>query len=311
MFLAKFMAEWQSSELAQVGDRANNRPLPPPGESGAFELASWWQKAERWGMTSEKLLDLGQQLVLILLLLVVGWIFAGVCSRFLRASLERAKLEATLTIFFAQASRWFILLMTGLGALSLFGIETTSLAAVVGAGSLAIGLAMQGALSSFAAGVMLLIFRPYRVGDMVNVNGTVGFVKELELFTTTLDTTDNRRYIVPNASIFGTTIENLTHHTRRRAEVTVGISYRADIDHTRVVLREAVASVPGVLSDPEPVIYLVELGNSTVNWSVRAWVPTKDFWPLRDQLTRAVKLHLDAAGITIAFPQMQVHWEQG
>lgn len=267
-------------------------------------------RAEQFGLTSDRILYHGQQLVLVLVVIVAGWVVAGLLARTVRISLEKAKLEATLTLFFTQAARWFVLVLTGLSVLSLFGVETTSLAAVVGAGSLAIGLAWQGALSNFAAGIMLLVFRPYRVGDMVNVNGTLGRVKELELFTTTMDTTDNRRFIVPNASIFGSTIENLSHHQQRRVEVAVGVSYQADIDHTRVVLREAVASVTGVLADPEPVIYLVELGNSTVNWSVRAWAPTADYWSIRDQLTRAVKIHLDAAGVQIAFPQLHVHLEQ-
>lgn len=279
-------------------------------DNSSWSPATILHKAEQMGLNSDRLLQYGQQLLLVLLVLMAGWVAAGIFSRGVRISLEKAKMEETLTLFFTQSARWFVLVMTGLSVLSLFGVETTSLAAVIGAGSLAIGLAWQGALSNFAAGVMLLVFRPYRVGDMVNVNGTLGKVKGLELFTTTMDTMDNRRFIVPNASIFGATIENLSHHQQRRVEVAVGVSYRADIDHTRVVLREAVASVAGVLADPEPVIYLMELGNSTVNWSVRAWVPTKDFWPIRDQLTRAVKIHLDAAGIQIAFPQMHVHLEQ-
>lgn len=268
------------------------------------------ERAEQLGLTSDRLLHHGQQLALVLVVVIVGWIVAGMLARAVRISLEKAKLEATLTLFFTQAARWFVLVLTGLSVLSLFGVETTSLAAVIGAGSLAIGLAWQGALSNFAAGIMLLVFRPYRVGDMVNVNGTLGRVKELELFTTTMDTVDNRRFIVPNASIFGSTIENISHHQHRRVDVAVGVSYQADIDHTRVVLQEAVSSVAGVLADPEPVIYLVELGSSTVNWSVRAWASTVDYWPIRDQLTRAVKIHLDAAGVQIAFPQLHVHLEQ-
>jgi small conductance mechanosensitive channel len=275
-----------------------------------WNLQHWWQQAETLGLTPDQVLRYVQQLVAVLALLVVGWILARLLSGAVRASLERAKLDATLSSFFVQATRWTILVFTGLGVLSLFGIETTSLAALIGAAGLAIGLALQGALGSFAAGIMLLVFRPYRVGDLVNVNGTLGFVRELELFTTTLDTPDNRRYVVPNASIFGNTIENLTHHPSRRVEILVPVSYLADVDHTRVVLREAVASVPEVLADPEPVIYLMELGLGTLQWSVRAWVPTKEFWPLRDRLTRAVKAHLDAAGIPLAFPQLQVHMDQ-
>ncbi len=273
----------------------------------AWNPQQWWEQAAALGLTSEQLLRVAQQLVAVLVLLVLGWMISRLLSRVVRTSMERAKLDPTLRSFFVQATRWTILVFTGLAVLSLFGIETTSLAALIGAAGLAIGLALQGALGSFAAGIMLLVFRPYRVGDLVNVNGTLGFVQDLELFTTTLDTPDNRRYVVPNASIFGNTIENLTHHTRRRIEILVPVSYLADVDHTRVVLREAIASIPEVLVDPEPVVYLMELGMGTLQWSVRAWVPTVDFWPLRDRLTRAIKAHLDAAGIPLAFPQLQVH----
>lgn len=275
--------------------------------NNAWNPQQWWEQAAALGLTSEQVLRVVQQLVAVLVLLVLGWMISRLLSRVVRTSMERAKLDATLRSFFVQATRWTILVFTGLAVLSLFGIETTSLAALIGAAGLAIGLALQGALGSFAAGIMLLVFRPYRVGDLVNVNGTLGFVQDLELFTTTLDTPDNRRYVVPNASIFGNTIENLTHHPSRRIEILVPVGYLADVDHTRVVLREAIASIPEVLVDPEPVVYLMELGMGTLQWSVRAWVPTVDFWPLRDRLIRAVKAHLDAAGIPLAFPQLQVH----
>jgi small conductance mechanosensitive channel len=183
----------------------------------------------------------------------------------------------------------------------------TGFAAVIGASALAVGLAFQGSLSNFAAGVMLLVFRPFKVGDVVNVAGQTGKIDEIGLFTTTMDTADNRRLILPNGSVFGAVIENISYHDTRRLDVAVGSEYPADLDRTREVLLRAARSLPTVLADPEPAAVLLELGDSSINWSVRVWVNAADYWPTRDALTRAVKLALDEAGIGIPFPQMDVH----
>jgi len=156
---------------------------------------------------------------------------------------------------------------------------------------------------------MLLIFRPYKVGDVVNVAGNLGKVFEIELFTTSIDTFDNRRFIVPNSSIFGAVIENITYHPKRRADIAVGTDYSADIDETREILEAAVRRVPEVLADPEPEVVLQELGGSSVNWQVRGWARNEDFAVAKQGITRAVKIALDDARISIPFPQMDVHVE--
>jgi len=248
--------------------------------------------------------------ILVLVICFGGWIIAGICSRLVTKSLEKAKIDLTLRLFFAKLARWGILLITGIAVLSTFGVETTSFAAVIGAGGLAIGLAFQGTLSNFAAGVMLLVFRPFKVGDVVNVAGVTGGVKEIELFTTAIDTPDNRRFIVPNSAVFGATIENVTFHDTRRIDVVVGSAYDADIDHTRVVLMEALSGIDGILTDPEPVIYLTDLGASSIDWSVRVWCNTPDYWAVREQVVRKIKVALDEAGIGIPFPQMDIHFDQ-
>jgi small conductance mechanosensitive channel len=189
----------------------------------------------------------------------------------------------------------------------MFGIQTTSFAAVIGAAAFAIGLAFQGTLSNIASGVMLLIFRPFKVSDVINAAGVTGRVIEIGLFTTCFDTLDNRRIFVPNALIFGGTIENVTYHEKRRVDVSVGTDYGADLDEVRAVLERSIASVEGAVDDPEPQIYLLELGGSSIDWSVRVWCMTDDYWPVREATTRAVKIGLDAAGIGIPFPQMDVH----
>lgn len=250
---------------------------------------------------------LGLRAIFVLILLTIAWTVSSWLSSIVRVALTRVKFDQTLTLFFARLVRWGILLMVALACLSYFGVETTSFAAVIGAAGLAIGLAFQGTLSNFAAGGMLLIFRPYKVGDVVNVANLLGKVAEIELFTTAIDTFDNRRIIIPNSSIYGATIENITYHPLRRADVNVGVAYAADIDRTRVVLEQAVKSVELVALEPKPEVFLMDLGASSVNWQVRGWIRREVFGDGKQALIRAVKLELDKAGIAIPFPQLDVH----
>jgi small conductance mechanosensitive channel len=242
-----------------------------------------------------------------LVLLFIAYLIAGWAKRVTTGALTKAKFDLTLTKFLSTLVRWTILILALVAILGMFGFQTASFAAVIGGSALAIGLAFQGSLSNMAAGVMLLIFRPYKVGDFINAGGVAGVVNEIELFTTTLDTPDNRRIIVPNSSIFGATIENVTHHPTRRVDVNVGVEYSADIDKTREVLMKAAMDIEGRLTEKEPVVYLTGLGASSVDWVIRIWANTGDFWPVKERLTRAAKYALDDAGIGIPFPQMDVH----
>ena len=268
--------------LAQAADAAAATPPPAkidvPGRHAAVE----GQRAERTvhaaiqpdgpgrnGSTPRTSLDL--RAVYVLVLLTLAWTFSSWASSIVRAALTRVKFDETLTLFMSTLVRWTILLLAALTCLSYFGVQTTSFAALIGAAGLAIGLAFQGTLSNFAAGAMLLIFRPYKVGDTVNVASYTGKVAEIELFTTAIDTTDNRRIIVPNSSIFGAVIENITYHAVRRADVNVGTAYSADIDQTRAILDKAVRSVALVVPAPAPEVVLTDLGASSVNWQVRGW----------------------------------------
>lgn len=246
----------------------------------------------------------------VIIILVIAYLIASWASAAVVRGMERSKVELTLARFFGKLTRWAIMILAILSVLSVFGVQTTSFAAVIGASALAIGLAFQGTLANFAAGVMLLIFRPFKVGDVVSVSGQTGKVFEIDLCQTSLDTPDNRRIIVPNGQIFGSTIENISHHERRRCDVAVGCDYSADIDQTRDVLMTAAKSVDGRCEDEEPMIVLLDLGDSSVNWAVRVWVPATNYWPVRDALTRACKMHLDQAGIGIPFPQMDVHLDK-
>jgi len=251
----------------------------------------------------------GSRVLFVLVLMTLALTVSSWASNLTRRTLERVKFDSTLTIFVAKLVRWGILTLVGVMCLSKFGVETASLAAVIGATGLAIGLAFQGTLSNFAAGAMLLIFRPYKVGDLVNVAGHLGKVNEIELFTTSLDTPDNRRIIVPNGSIFGAVIENITYHPLRRAEIGVGTPYAADLDQVRETLERAVRNAPLVVPEPPPAVVLQELGASSINWLVRGWVRTETFIDARQAIIRAVKMELDAAGINIPFPQLDLHFD--
>lgn len=203
----------------------------------------------------------GVPAIVVLIIVFVAFMVAGWVSRIVRANCDKARIEETLGKFFAKLARWAVLLVAALFCLSKFGIETASFAVILGAAGLAVGLAFQGTLSSFAAGVMLLIFHPFKVGDFVEVAGQKGKVNEIDLFTTTLDTPDNRRIILPNSSVFGATIENVSYHKIRRADVAVGVDYAAGVDQTRAVLEKAVAGIPGLVKDMDPQIVLADLGD--------------------------------------------------
>lgn len=243
----------------------------------------------------------------VLVLLFIAMIVAGWVRRLVAKSLEKAKFDATLTKFFSNLARYAVLILAVLAALGVFGIETTSFAAVIGAAGLAIGLAFQGSLSNFAAGVMLLAFRPFKVGDYVNAAGQGGTVDSIELFTTRLITPDRRLIIVPNSSVFSNTIENVSYFDTRRVNVDVGTDYSADLQKTREVLEQVAKTVEGRIDEPASQVYLVGLGGSSIDWTVRVWVKSPDFWAVKERLTRDIKNALDAAEIGIPFPQQDVH----
>lgn len=246
----------------------------------------------------------------VLILFLIGFALARWLSFLTMRALGRSRLDVTLTKFFGRLVRWLVMLAVALAALGILGIPTASFAVVIGAAGLAIGLAFQGTLSNFASGLMLLLFRPFKVGDVVNIAGIVGTVDEVQIFTTTIDTADNRRYIVPNSNIFGTTIENITYHPKRRVDVNVGTSYSADTDKVRAILEEAARHVKGRLETEDVVVWLDSLGDSAVQWQVRVWAPTSDWGAVKQALTRDIKAALDAAGVSIPFPQRDVHLVQ-
>ncbi|WP_146457150.1 mechanosensitive ion channel family protein [Rubripirellula tenax] len=244
----------------------------------------------------------------------LGVIFVGYfVAKYIAGVISRPvcrRVDETLGRFIGKIVFYCIMLGVTGAVLSKLGAPLGGLAAMLAAAGFAVGLAFQGTLSNFASGVLMLVFRPFKVGDVVNAGGVMGKVNEIDLFTTTLDTPDNRRIIVPNSSISGGTIENISFHKHRRVEVLVGVDYGADLDQTRAALEAAVSQVSMAVIEGEnrgAKVILSDLGASSVNWKIRAWVASENYWPIHESLTAAVKRQLDGAGISIPFPQLDVH----
>lgn len=265
-----------------------------------------------WAQFGPVVIDMGINLVSALLLIIIGWTVAGWVNRAIRRGLGRFKdMDRTLIGVFAGMARYFILITVLIMVLARFGVQTASILAALGAIGLAVGLALQGTLANIASGVMLLLLRPFRVGDYVNANGHEGTVEEVGLFTTEMTTFDGIYQSVPNAGIWGGRIVNFSRNPVRRHDVVVGISYGDDIDRAQQVLLEVLEGDQRVLPGDEnvtgPQVLVRELADSSVNLGLRFWTSGDDYWPANFELRKAVKLALDEAGITIPFPQRDVH----
>ena len=248
--------------------------------------------------------------ILALLTLIVGYLVACYFGRITGNAVSK-RVDVTLGKFAGRFVRNVILLVVVLGILGSFGVPVSGVAAIFAAGSFAVGMALQGTLGNFAAGIMLLVFRPFKVDDYIKVAGIEGRVDEIDLFTTKLDTLDNRRLIVPNGEVFGTVIENCTRNEVRRVDVNVGVAYDAYLRLTRQVLADSIAVIPGAVTQPEPDVYLDSLGASSVDWQLRVWCRPENYWDVRQRVTMAAKDALDAAEIGIPFPQLDLHVVSG
>jgi small conductance mechanosensitive channel len=217
------------------------------------------------------------------------------------------KVDETLTPFVVSVVRWALRAAVLISAASIVGIETTSFVAVLGAAGLAVGLALQGSLSNFAGGALLLIFRPYKVGDLVETQGHLGVVKEIQIFTTTLINPNNKRIILPNGAVSNGTIVNLSAEGKLRVDLVVGISYESDIDKAQQILLEVMKSDEKVCEEPAPMVEVLELADSSVNLAVRPHATVENYWAVYFGITKKAKQALDKAGVTIPFPQRDVH----
>lgn len=238
-----------------------------------------------------------------LAVLILGWIAAGAVARAVRRRINATpEIDPTLGNFFSSVLRWAILAMVLVAVLGIFGIQATSIVAILGAASLAVGLALQGTLADLAAGVMLVVFRPYKLGQYVDIGGTAGTVVDLTLFTTELATPDNVQIIVPNSQAWGTVIVNYSHHDTRRIDLVFGIDYGDSADAAMAIIREVAESDARVMAEPAPWVRVTNLGDSSVDLTARLWVAADDYWDARFDLTQAVKEAFDARGITIPYP---------
>ena len=240
--------------------------------------------------------------------LIFGWWLAGRARKLVLKGLNRVPaVDETLRPFFASIIRYAIIAITLVAVLARLGIQTTSIIAVLGAAGLAIGLALQGTLQNIAAGIMLLILRPFKVGDYIDAGGTAGTVDEIGLFTTDMTTFDGIYLSVPNSALWNTSILNYTRLPTRRLDIPVGIAYEDDVEKALSLLLEKLRTDSRVLADPEPQVMVTALGESSVDLNLRCWSLREDFWALRFDLNKNAKLWLDSAGISIPFPQRDVH----
>ncbi|KPJ95816.1 MAG: hypothetical protein AMS18_02185 [Gemmatimonas sp. SG8_17] len=252
----------------------------------------------------------GLKLIGAIAVLLIGRWIAGWTRRLIKRVMTRGDLDATLVPFVAGMVYYLILAFVAVAALGMVGVQTASMVALLGAAGLAVGLALQGTLSNFAAGVMLLIFRRFRVGDYIEAGGTAGTVGSVGLFATTLNTPDNVRIVVPNGTVYGNTIKNYAANETRRNDMVVGISYDDDIGQAIDAVRKVLHDDARVLTDPAPVVAVSGLGDSSVDIVVRPWCKKEDYWDLRFHLMQALKEQLEAAGCSIPYPQRDVHFFQ-
>ena len=244
-------------------------------------------------------------------ILIIGFWFAGRSAAWVRkAAAKYENIDPLLGNFFASILRYFIIIVTVLAVLGKFGVETTSFLAIFGAAGLAIGLALQGTLSNLAAGVMMMIFRPFKIGDFVEVAGMTGSVKRVTMFITELTTPDNVQRLIPNGDVWGSAIANFAAHDTRRFDLVFGIGYGANINHGMEVISACLAADDRVMTDPEPMVAVTNLGGSSVDITARAWCARSDFFALQCDLRKTVKEALDAANVDIPFPTTTVIMEK-
>lgn len=256
------------------------------------------------------IMEYGPKLLLAIITLLIGlWIIKKLV-KVVEKGMTKGKTDATLAPFVISLVSWILKILLFLSVASMVGIETTSFIAIFSAATLAIGLALQGSLSNFAGGVILLIFKPYKAGDLIEAQGHLGVVKEIQIFNTILLNPQNKTIIVPNGAVAGNSITNFTTDGKLRVDLSAGISYDSNIKDAKDVIMKVLVNHPKVLKDPAPFVGVSELADSSVNFAVRPWANVDDYWDVYFDINEQVKNALDEAGITIPFPQMDVHMDK-
>ncbi len=252
----------------------------------------------------------GMKIVGALAILIIGRIVVGIITGTVKKIMRKSKMDETLVKFLSSLTKTGLLVILFIVVLNQLGVQTTSFVAIIGAVGLAIGFALQGSLANFAAGVMLILFRPFKAGDFVEAGGTIGSVEEIGIFSTIMKTPDNKKIIVPNSNITGGNIVNYSAKDTRRVDLVFGIGYDDDLKKAKQILEQILQADERILKDPAPVVAVSELGDSSVNFVVRPWVKSSDYWAVYWGLTEKVKLTFDAEGISIPYPQQDVHMHQ-
>ncbi len=249
----------------------------------------------------------GLQILGAILILIFGRFAAAFGKRIVRRMLTKGEQDPALVNFVGNMASVLIMAFAVIAALAKFGIQTTSFVAVLGAAGLAVGLALQGSLSNFAAGVLLLVFRPFKIGDLVEVGGTLGSVVDIGIFVTTIKSPDNKKVILPNSLVTGGVITNINGNGTRRVDMVAGIGYSDDIGKAKQILEKILADHPAVLQEPAPTVAVSNLGESSVDFIVRPWCDAADYWGVWSDVTESIKREFDAQGVSIPFPQRDVH----
>ncbi len=252
-------------------------------------------------------IDYAIKIVVAICIIIVGKIVASLIAKAVSKIMVHRKVDDAVLSFIASMIYCFIFFVAIIAAISHLGFNTSSLVAVVGAAGLAIGLALQGSLSNFASGVLLIVFKPFKAGDYIEAAGVAGIAEEILIFSTKLRTGDNKTVIIPNGSITGSTITNYSAKPTRRIDLIIGVSYEADLVKAKILLSKVVSGNELVLREPETTIGVTELADCSVNFVVRPWVKSENYWPVYFELLETIKIELDNAGIEIPFPQLSIH----
>ena len=249
----------------------------------------------------------GPKVMAALAIFIIGRIMVGIFTGIIRKVMRKGGMDETLVRFLGSLIKFALLAVVVISSLGALGIQTASFVAILGAAGLAVGLALHGSLSNFAAGVLLIIFRPFKAGDYVDAGGSTGTVEDVQIFTTVLKTPDNKQVIIPNSSIMSGTITNFSIKATRRVDMVFGIGYGDDIKKAKNTLEQIIREDSRILTDPAPVVAISELADSSVNFVVRPWVKKEDYWNVLTDMHEKVKLTFDAQNISIPFPQTDVH----
>lgn len=278
------------------------------GESVDTQIVSSLVGVNKWLIdNSDILIQYGVNLISAILILFIGNIIVKIVAGSVAKILNKKSMDPAVVEFIHGLVRYLLFVIVLIAALGRVGVQTASVVAVIGAAGLAVGLALQGSLSNFAAGILIVAFRPFKSGDYVEVAGVAGSVESIQIFQTVLKTPDNKMVVVPNSSVIGDAITNYSRHPIRRIDLVIGVSYNADLKKTKQVLRDVIEKDERVLKEKDITIGVVALADSSVNFNVRPWVKTEDYWNVYYDLMQGIKEALDENDIEIPFPQMDVH----